>query len=284
MINQDPNYVVTGEARLSFVHLFTPYSNQGREPAYSVTLLVPKSDVATMQRINAAIEAASQDGLQKVWNGVRPPYLPTPVYDGDGVRPNGMPFGPECAGHWVMTASVKPAQGKPDVRDAQLNPILDQTQVYSGVYGRASFRAFPYFNSGKKGVGFGLRNVQITRAGEPLAATRRSADEDFDNLAATAPPVSTQGYGRPQQGYGQPTYPQQPQQGYGQPQQQGYGQPQPGIGQPAPAYPQQPQQAYGQSQPGYGQPQQQGYGQPQQQQFPIDPITGRPLNGSVMGL
>ena len=268
MTNQDPNYVVTGEVRLSYVHLFTPYSVNGREPAYSVTLLVPKSDTATMQRINAAIQAADQEGLQKKWNGVRPPQLPTPVYDGNGVRPDGTPFGPECAGHWVMTASVKPAQGKPDVRDAQLNPILDQTQVYSGVYGHVSFRAFPYFNAGKKGIGFGLRNVQITRGGEPLAAMRRSAEEDFASLAATAPPVPTQGYGQPpQQGYGQPAYG-QPQQGYGQ--------------SPYPQAPQQPNYAPPQ-QPAYAPPQQQGYpAQPPQTQ--IDPITGRPLSGSVMGL
>jgi hypothetical protein len=69
-----------------------------------------------------------------------------------------------------------------------------------------------------------------------------------------------QGYGQPQQGYGQ-----QPQQGYGQQPQQGYGQqPQQGYGQQ-----QQPQQGYGQQpQQGYGQQPQQGYGQPPQQAQP----------------
>jgi hypothetical protein len=99
------NHVVTGRARLSYVHLLQPYANKNSgEEKYSVTVLVPKSDVATRQRIDAAIEAASQNGV-KLWGG-RPPKVANPVYDGDGTRPSdGMPFGDECKGHWVFTAS-----------------------------------------------------------------------------------------------------------------------------------------------------------------------------------
>ncbi|MFR0911828.1 MAG: hypothetical protein ACLSF6_03420 [Evtepia gabavorous] len=49
--------------------------------------------------IDAAIQAAAlMPG--KVWNGARPPMLKVPIYDGDGVRPSGVPFGDECKGHW----------------------------------------------------------------------------------------------------------------------------------------------------------------------------------------
>lgn len=55
----DLTRVTTGEVRLSYVHLFKPYANEpGQEEKYSVTVLVPKTDVNTMARINAAIEAA----------------------------------------------------------------------------------------------------------------------------------------------------------------------------------------------------------------------------------
>lgn len=58
--------VTTGKARLSYVHLFKPYAAmQGQEEKFSVTVLIPKTDVETMARINAAIEAAKQRGLQK---------------------------------------------------------------------------------------------------------------------------------------------------------------------------------------------------------------------------
>ena len=58
--------VTTEKARLSYVHLFKPYAAmQGQEEKFSVTVLIPKTDVETMARINAAIEAAKQKGLQK---------------------------------------------------------------------------------------------------------------------------------------------------------------------------------------------------------------------------
>ena len=90
--------VTTGEVRFSYVHVFKPYAAQpGQEERYSVTVLVPKTDTDTMARINAAIEAAKQRGVSDKWNGVCPPIVPTPVYDGDGVRPSdGMPFGEDC--------------------------------------------------------------------------------------------------------------------------------------------------------------------------------------------
>ena len=93
--------VTTGEVRLSFVNLFQPRANQpGQEPKYSTTILIPKTDTATMQRISAAIEGAAQKGATSIWNGARPPQLATPIHDGDGLRPNGEAFGPECKGHW----------------------------------------------------------------------------------------------------------------------------------------------------------------------------------------
>lgn len=81
--------VTTGEVRLSYVHLFKPYAAmQGQEEKFSVTVLVPKADVDTMNRINAAIEAAKQRGISDKWNGQCPPVVPTPVHDGDGVKPS----------------------------------------------------------------------------------------------------------------------------------------------------------------------------------------------------
>ena len=108
MYQNDAMKVLTGEVRLSYANLTTPRAaQQGGEPKYSVTLLIPKSDAATKADIDAAIQAAANDALTKVWNGARPPMLKVPIYDGDGVRSSGVPFGDECKGHWVMTASTK---------------------------------------------------------------------------------------------------------------------------------------------------------------------------------
>ncbi|MEX2461288.1 MAG: DUF2815 family protein, partial [Paenibacillaceae bacterium] len=177
MTNQvEATNVTTGEVRLSFVHLFQPYANQpGQEPKYSTTILVPKSDVATMQRIHVAIQAAIQKGVAGVWAGAKPAQPRTPIHDGDGVRPNGEVFGEECKGHWVLTASSKQMQA---IVDAGMNPIIDQTKVYSGVYGRVNINFFAYSNSGNKGIGAGLGPVQILREGVPLGG-RVSVEQAF---------------------------------------------------------------------------------------------------------
>lgn len=242
MQNNNPTFVVTGRVRLSFTHLFQPYSHQpGQEAKYSTTILLPKSDIATKQRIDAAVQAATELGVTKTWNGARPPMLAIPIYDGDGVRPNGDAFGDECKGHWVFTASSKQ---QPQVVDISLNPIINQSDVYSGMYARVSLNFFPYANSGKRGIGCGLNNVQKIEDGEPLGGRTNAADD----FGGTAP---QQGY--PQQSQAQPTYQQQPQ-----------------YGAPAQA-------------PNYQQQQQIPQGQPVQQPQ-IDPITGAPIGGGVYGI
>ncbi len=218
MSNQlDPLKVITGRVRLSYVNLFTPRASEpGQDPKYSTTILIPKSDFATKHRIDAAINAAIQMGISEKFGGQRPPMLNLPIHDGDGVRPSdGTPYGEECRGHWVLTSSTKQ---KPEVVDIALNPITNQTEVYSGMYGRVSMRFFPYNSKGKKGIGCGLNNVQKLEDGEPLGG-RSSATSDFGDPQQpgyTAP--SNGAYYPPtgapvqQPGYGQPAAPQQPQQ------------------------------------------------------------------------
>ena len=271
MSNQTiPTKVITGKVRLSYVHLTKPYAHQpNQDPKYSSTLLIPKSDVATKQRIDAAIQAATQQGVSDKWGGVRPPMIAVPIHDGDGVRPSdGMPFGDECKGQWVMTASSKLS---PEVVDLSLQPILSESEIYSGMYARVSINFFPYNTNGKKGIGCGLNNVQKLEDGEPLGGRTNAADDFGDDLPLGMPPQ----YATPAQ---QPQY-QQPQQAYRAPQQPQYQTPQPQ--QPQYQTPTYPQQGYAQPQYQTPQPQQPQY---QQSQQPIDPITGKPMSGSVMGI
>ena len=172
--------VTTGEARLSYVHLFKPHAQQpGAEEKFSCTILVPKSDTATKARIDAAIEAAKQKGIANKWNGVCPPIVPDPVYDGDGTRPSdGMPFGAECKGHWVFTASAK-ADYPPEVVDQNGNPMINQSEMYSGVYAMVNVEFYPYAFGGKKGIGCGLGPVKKVRDGEPLGGSAPSAAQVF---------------------------------------------------------------------------------------------------------
>ncbi|NLT96820.1 MAG: DUF2815 family protein [Christensenellaceae bacterium] len=203
MANIKPTTVTTGEVRISYEHLLKPHANSNlpnAELKYSATLLIPKSDIATKQRIDAAIQAAIQEGITTKWGGVKPPQIPIPIHDGDGVRQSGEPYGPECKGHWVMTASSKQ---QPEIVDLNLQPIINATEIYSGMYARVCVNFFAYANAGKKGIGCGLGPVQKTRDGEPLAGGI-SAAEAFSGQGGFAPPAQTA------PGYSQSAYPKQP--------------------------------------------------------------------------
>lgn len=181
MENANTTKVITGELTLSYPHLFEAYANQpGQQAKYSSTLLIPKTDTTTRAKIDAAIQAAIQQGMAKNWNGIKPPIVAIPIHDGDGVRPSdGSSFPEECKGHWVMTASSK---NQPQVVDAALNPILSQTEIYAGVKARVSINFYAYNFNGRKGIGCGLNNVQKIRDGEPLTSFS-SATDDFTPIA-----------------------------------------------------------------------------------------------------
>lgn len=183
------NHIVTGQSRLSYVHLNAPYAHQGGgEPKYSVTVLVPKSDKTTKARIDAAIQAATQQGIASKWNGAKPPIIPNPLYDGDGTKSNGERFPDECKGHWVFTASSKQDK-RPRVVDLNRQDILDPAAIYSGMYGRVAFDAYPYAFSGKKGIAFGLTGIQKTAEGQPLGSTS-SVEDDFSDTPDNINPLT----------------------------------------------------------------------------------------------
>jgi hypothetical protein len=167
--------------RFSYCNLTTPkVPLSGGDPKYQTTLLLPKSNVAMKQLIDKCIADAIEEGVKSKWGGVRPPTLAVPIHDGDGARPSdGMPYGDECKGCWVFSASTK---DKPQVVDARVMPILNDSDIYSGMYGNVSVSFYPYYKSGKKGIGCGLNNVMKTEEGESLSG-RGSAASDFAEFA-----------------------------------------------------------------------------------------------------
>jgi hypothetical protein len=170
--------LVTGKVRLSFPHLFEPTRIAGgddnQEPKYSVMVLVPKSDKATCDAIRAAEAEAAEIGKNTKFEGKVPANLASIVKDGD--EDGSAEDYPERAGCLYMTVSSS-AKYKPGVVDSQVQQILDQSEVYSGVYAKVSMTAFPYKFGNKKGVSFGLNNVQILGGGESLGGGKRATEE-----------------------------------------------------------------------------------------------------------
>lgn len=75
--------VITGKVRFSYVNIFKSRAFQaGQDAKYSVCLLIPKEDKATIKKIKAAIDAAVQDGISSKWGGKKPANLKQPLRDG----------------------------------------------------------------------------------------------------------------------------------------------------------------------------------------------------------
>lgn len=169
--------VVTGEVRLSYAHLFEPFSNnEDQPPKYSTVILIPKSDKKTIKALKAAQQAALEKGKDGVFKGKIPKAWTNTLRDGD--EEADLEQNPEYAGHMFMSVSSKT---KPGIVDRNVQPILDSTEIYSGCYARVSINAFPYSVQGNKGVSFGLNHVQKTRDGDFLGGRSR-AEDDFEAL------------------------------------------------------------------------------------------------------
>lgn len=174
----NPTKVVTGKnTRWSYVNAWEPKSINGGQPKYSVSLIIPKSDKATVEKIKDAIQAAYEEGESKLRGNGRsvPPLsaIKIPLRDGDKERPDD----PVYAGSYFMNANSSTAPG---IVDAELNPILERSEVYSGVYGRASVNLYAFNSNGNKGIACGLNNLQKIRDGEPLGSKSRAEDDFAD--------------------------------------------------------------------------------------------------------
>lgn len=175
----NPTKVITGpETRWSYANVWQPKAIDGGAPKYSVSLIIPKSDTKTIEKVRAAIQAAYDEGQGKLkGNGKSVPPLSsikTPLRDGDVERPDDEAY----ANSYFINANSASAPG---IVDANCQPIIDTSEVYSGVYGRASINFYAFNSNGNKGIACGLNNLQKIRDGEPLGGKSR-AEDDFADL------------------------------------------------------------------------------------------------------
>lgn len=173
----NPTKVITGpKTRWSYANVWDAKSINGGAPKYSVSLIIPKSDTKTVEKIQAAIQAAYEEGQSKLkGNGKSVPALSvikTPLRDGDAERPDDEAY----KNSYFINANSATAPG---IVDADRNPILERSEVYSGVYGRASISLYAFNSNGNRGIACGLNNLQKISDGEPLGGKSR-AEDDFD--------------------------------------------------------------------------------------------------------
>ena len=178
MIN--PTKVVTGRNTVfSYLNVNEPKTPLGGgTPKYSVSLIIPKTDTVTIAKIRAAIQAAYDEGQSRLKGNSK--FVPaledlkTPLRDGDKERKGDEAY----EGCYFVNAN---STTKPGVVDADCRPILETSELYSGIIGRASINFYAFNSNGNKGIACGLNNLQKLADGTPLGGHSR-AEDDFADL------------------------------------------------------------------------------------------------------
>ena len=161
--------LMTPEFRVSFPALFRARkANEQAEAKFSVSMLFPKgADISALKK--AADAAAREKWGDKIPKKLKTPFLNQGDYDLEGYEDGAI---------LIRTTSIQ----KPGVVDKNVQPIVDESEVYPGCYARATVRAFTYDVNGNAGVSFGLQNLQKLRDGEHLAGRTR-AEDDFSPVS-----------------------------------------------------------------------------------------------------
>ncbi len=172
--NDSPTKIVTGLVRLSYLHIWEPVAiEEGQPKKYSASLIIPKSDKATLSAIKTAIDAAKEQGKAK-FGGKVPTSLKTPLRDGDVERPEDDNY----KGSYFINAN---STTRPGVVDKNIQQIMNQDELYSGCYGKVSITFYAFNTSGNKGIACGLNHIMKIKDGEALGG-RSSAESDFANV------------------------------------------------------------------------------------------------------
>ena len=161
--------VITSKVRFNFTNLFTPKKlEDSDELRYSLCILIPKSDLETINKINEAILNAKGKGLEKFKDLDN---IKNPLRDGDKEKPDNENY----KNHYFINTTSK---YQPGVVNKDLNKITNPEEIYPGCYGRVSINFYPFEKNGTSGIGCGLQNVQKICDGDKIGVSR--PEDDFD--------------------------------------------------------------------------------------------------------
>jgi hypothetical protein len=174
--------------RISFPKLFKPVAFGNGKPKYSMVMLIPKNDPQIKE-----LKKLVADTAREFWpeENKRPKNVMNPIKDGDtDLMEDGTlrcEKYPEMAGHYVVSASTV---DRPGVVDHDVQPILDETEIYSGCFCRTKVHAYAYGPSKtnpliKSGVAIGFNNIQKVKDGEAFTGKSRPED-DFGPVSPAA--------------------------------------------------------------------------------------------------
>ena len=164
----------TGLVRIVYPKLFKPESFEGSEPKYSVLLMIPKTDKATMDAIKQVHGELVKSKFGSNFKSKNPL-----IKDGDESE-----FA-DLHGYYLMRVSSK---RKPDVVKSQGGTIvaLTEDEIKGGDWAIVSLRLYAYDKAMNKGISAGLNNLLLVARDEALGGGSTSASDDFGDISAIA--------------------------------------------------------------------------------------------------
>lgn len=175
MENNNATTITVGIVRFSYLNIWEPKAIQeGQDPKYSVSAIIPKSDKALIKKIELAIEAAKQAGKDTKFKGKIPAILKLPLRDGDLEREDDEAY--KNSFFFNANNSMKPG-----AVDQNRNVILDRDELQSGDYGYLNVSFYAYTTGGKPGIGVSFNHIMKTKTGERLSG-KISLDSAFEDI------------------------------------------------------------------------------------------------------
>lgn len=172
--------LITPKFRVSYAKVFRPEKNKLNDKMeYSLVAIFPKgTDLSALTKAAGAAIVEKFGADKAKW----PKNLRNPIRKNEEREKEGkLPDGYEAGGFFITLKSEQ----RPGLVDGNRQPIIDETQFYSGCYARAQVRPFAYLQKGNAGVSFGLQNLQKMADGGPLSGRQR-AEDAFEPVADAA--------------------------------------------------------------------------------------------------
>lgn len=155
--------------RFAYLNCWRPMQQHGGEAKYSVSAIISKEDTETIELIRKTLEYVTEHSVSK-WGGRVPEKLRLPLHDGDVEKSSN----PIFKNSYFINAKCKEP---PQIVDGEVNPIINQSELYSGCYGNVSVTFYSYNVGGSRGIAAWLCNIQKTADGEPIGRKILAKDE-----------------------------------------------------------------------------------------------------------
>lgn len=175
--------IVIPRGETAYVHVLKPQPamQEGKEPQYAATFLWDEDEPKLAKLKKAIIEVAEKKWGSKAKGMLEKGQLRSPLRPGEDKED--AKDAEAFEGKVFLTAR---STDKPQVVDADLEPLMDSLDVYSGCIARADIWLFPYDKAGNRGVGAILNSFQKLDEGERKSGRRRAedafSDEDDDEV------------------------------------------------------------------------------------------------------